>query len=114
MKLKKFNEGIDYEARARKNGYEIGDTVYNHKMQKRLIIAKYDRELFASDKYCTLGAVGEFPETYTKINPRPTDPQRTRLPHEINIKKAIRDAYSSGIMTRDELKSFINDFIDKM
>ena len=118
MKLKRFdhlNEDIDNENKARKKGYNIGDTVYNHIMQKRLIIApKYDRELFSGDKYCTLGAVGEFPENYTKISSSTNDPQRARLPHEINIKKAITDAYNKALIPKEELKSFINDFIDKM
>lgn len=54
------------ERQALKNGYNIGDSVYNRLTQTTMTIVLDYREVLADtqDRYCSLGAVGEYPDTF--------------------------------------------------
>ena len=71
-KVSKIFENSDYspeEKNAIKNGYNIGDTVYNNIMKKKLTVVKNFKPYPDKDREttCTLGAIGENPNVYFKI-----------------------------------------------
>ena len=117
MKIKNFNqinETLTNEDKARKAGYNVGDTVYNYNMKKRLIITNDFKKITSDGNYCSLGAVGEFPESYTKIKGSTNDADRAKNNHKLNIENAINGAINKAFISKEELKSFINDYIDKI
>jgi len=131
MRIKNFNQlnenneeskTIEYskeELKAIKAGWNIGDYVYNHKMGKKQRIVKLARTVLddKEDKYCTLGAVGQWPNNFTKA-PAPktnlNDHPYTKYSLELKIKKPISEMLQFGHMTKDELKEMLEKYIDSI
>jgi len=116
MKINKFSySDNDNEKKAIKMGFNIGDTVYNSVAQRRMVITqKNDPRITSSSNFCSLGAVGEFPNTYTKIKSSYNDVERVKLYQIENLKKSISDTYNKAFLTKEELKELVNDYIEKL
>ena len=122
MEVKKFdqlNEDSENELKATKAGLDIGDYVYNHKMGKKQQIVKPARTVLddKEDKYCTLGAVGQWPDNFTKVevDARTLNKHKyTKYSYEIRVKKAIKEIFSLGHMTKEELKEMLEKYIDSL
>ncbi len=131
MKIEKFNErsiplpvrnlfyspkemeknATKYEDLATKAGYNIGDTVYNSIAQRRMVITqKNDPRVTSNGGFCTLGAVGESLDKFTKIKSSTTDLDRGKLYHIENLKKSISDTYNKALLSKDELKTLVDDY----
>lgn len=81
------------ERRALKKGYNVGDSVYNRLTQKTMTIVLDSKTVLADkqDRYCTLGAVGEYPDTYRLAE---NQKYRHKIPStNINITK-LKEAMS--------------------
>lgn len=116
MKLKTFENFENYseqEQKALDAGYNIGDTVHNKRMDKNLIIVKESSMVGNSERYCTLGAVGEFLDNYSKVEEIPTNTNRAK-DYKSEIRNSIYVAYKKQDVSKIELKDFINHYIDSL
>lgn len=117
MEIKKFNqinENSEYELKAIEAGYKVGDFVYNHKMGKRQQIVKTSSEVMKDNKdiYCTIAAIGQWPENFTKIKDKESNRNEyVKFSREMRIKKIIDEILKED-MTKDELKEFLIKYID--
>jgi hypothetical protein len=83
----------NYENKAVRNGYNVGDRVYNSISKKALTIVLSSRVVVDDDKdrYCTLGAVGENLSVYTRCD---NQNYRHKIPaSNINLPK-LKEAMS--------------------
>jgi hypothetical protein len=119
MKIKKFNESVEYnelEQKAIDAGYSVGDVVYNHITKDRMTIVKDSNEVIG-DKNCTLGAVGENPSTYSKVEQKyQVSPKRDHIKQSkiFQIKNNIHDLIIGGYMVKGDLKEIIDEYINKI
>lgn len=138
MEIKKFNEtnfpkslyytpkqmlknATKYEDLAIKAGYNIGDTVYNSVASRRMVITQKNdprvsnpiNAIMPSTGFCTLGAVGEHLDVFTKIESI-NDAGRNKLYHIENLKKSISETYSKALLSKEELKTLVIDYINKL
>jgi len=75
---------VELKRKARKAGYDVGDTVYNRLAKRNLTVISDEDHSFLSDEanknwtydnntftelsdYCTLGAIGESPDVYSLV-----------------------------------------------
>lgn len=121
MKIKKFNESIEYnnnEKKAIKAGYNIGDQVYNSTMKKYLTVVKDSRIVLDNkqDKFCTLGSIGENLPFYTKVTNRETTDSyyRKKMYYILKVKTDISDIIGKGFITKKELKQIIDEHINNL
>ena len=127
MKIQKFNRKLfytdkemeknktKYEDLAIKAGFNIDDTVYNSVAQRRMVITqKNDPRVTSNSSFCTLGAVGENLDKYTKIKSSTNDANRAKLYHIEKLKKSISNTYNKALIPKDELKTLVNNYIDKL
>jgi len=117
--FKQLNEDTENELKATKAGWNIGDFVYNHKMGKKQQIVKPARTVLddKEDRYCTLGAIGQWPDNFTKAeaDARTLNKHKyTKYSYEIRVKNAIKEIFSLGHMTKDELKEMLEKYIDSI
>lgn len=116
MKIKKFNEineSISPEQKARNKGYEVGDLVYNNILKKNIKIVD-DKEKVIGDGFCTLGAVGENPSVYTKVEVPKDKSDYIKQKKILFIKENIRELIQEGKITKRELKEIIYDYIENV
>lgn len=122
-KLENFsiNENDTYsteEQKAIDAGYELGDLVYNIKMDKNLTIVKNPKIVMNDDDdaTCTLGSVGQFLNNYTKVEIDPIENKSSfrKIDVEKRIKRLLHFVVIKGIMTKRDLKRMINVYIDDM
>lgn len=120
MKIKKFNElkesidsneYTDNELKAIKAGHKVGDRIYNNYMKQTLTIVRDVESTKGRDDRCTLGAVGENPNAYTKID-YPLKDNYYKATEITNIKNAIIKLSTS--MTKKDMKELIYNYIDSI
>jgi hypothetical protein len=120
MKIKKFNqinEDSENELKAIENGFNVGDYVYNHKMGRKQQIVKPARTVLddKEDKYCTLGAIGQWPDNFTKAEEDARNLNKhkfTKYSLELKIKKTIDEILQFGYFSKDDLKEMLEKYIN--
>lgn len=119
MEIKKFSElnenksdYTDNELKALKAGHKVGDTIFNNIMKKTLTIVRDAKSTVGREDRCTLGAVGESPNAYTKIEAPLVKDTYLQASEITTIKHAI--VKLSSHMTKNDMKELINNYIDSI
>lgn len=119
MEIKKFNELTESndnytpnEKKALKAGHKVGDTIFNVHLKKTLTIVRDAKSTRGREDLCTLGAVGENPTSYTKIEPPLVKDNYIQAAEINNIKNSILKL--SLYMTKEDMKELISNHIDSI
>jgi len=115
MKIKKVDELNEKTngAKAIALGYKIGDTVYNNKLKKNVIIAHPSKPISEyGEDYCSLGAIGEFPQFYSKVKVGWNSSDNVKKEKINQIFNGIDTLLLNDHYTKKDLIEFLTDYIE--